>query len=113
MTALSVWPFDTHEGAAHDEKLLEAADRDHLVKMLGHGVVSWGCDDQEPTMRDKETWRGTGCGRPSGPDGRHGDHPRARPRYHPPEVHSRQFPPFVVPQEDDLDRLGERMQGVH
>ncbi len=95
MTALSVWPFDTHEGAAHDEKLLEAADRDHLVKMLGHAVVSWGCDDQELT-HEAET---------------RGDVARHWLRSdHPPGAYSGQFPLFLVTQEGDLDRLGERLR---
>jgi uncharacterized membrane protein len=64
MTALTVWKFDSPEGAAHAESLLENAQRDHIVKVLDHAVVSWPPGAEHPTTKlgHEERWRGTGWG---------------------------------------------------
>jgi uncharacterized membrane protein len=41
MTAFTVWKFDDPEGADRSCAVLEAAERDGLVKILDHAVVSW------------------------------------------------------------------------
>ena len=64
MTAFSVWKFDTPEGAAHTESLLEDAQRDQLIKIVDHAVVSWPAGSKEPTVKQghEDRWRGTAWG---------------------------------------------------
>jgi uncharacterized membrane protein len=64
MTTFTVWKFDTPEGAAHAASLLKRAEEDQLVKVLDHAVVSWPEGEQHPTMSHghDDTARGAGWG---------------------------------------------------
>ena len=64
MTAFTAWGFETADGAEHAERLLEDAERDHLVRILDHAVVSWPTGAAEPVVKHgrEDTWRGTGWG---------------------------------------------------
>jgi uncharacterized membrane protein len=48
MTAFTVWKFDTPEGAAKAADLLEGAERDGLIKIYDHAVVSWPAGARRP-----------------------------------------------------------------
>ena len=64
MTAFTVWKFETPEGADHAEKLVEGAEADQIVKLLDHAVVSWPVGAKKPTIKEghRETKRGAGWG---------------------------------------------------
>jgi uncharacterized membrane protein len=64
MTAFTVWRFETPEGAQHAESMLEGAQRDGIVKILDHAVVTWPSGAPHPTTKHgrEESWRGTGWG---------------------------------------------------
>lgn len=64
MTAFTAWRFETADGAQHAEMLLEEAEKDHLVKILDHAVVSWPKGAAEPVVKHgrEDTWKGTGWG---------------------------------------------------
>ena len=139
MTAFTVWKFDTPEGAGHAEDLLEGAERDQLVKILDHAVVSWPKGEKHPTLSHghDETKRGAGWGalwgllvgamftvpvvgvvagaalgvlsRKTNAVGiSNDDIERVRS-----EVTEGTSALFVITDEGDLDRVGERFRGVH
>ena len=64
MTAFTVWKFDDPEGADRSCAALEAAEADGLVKVLDHAVVSWPEGASRPdTSHGHDTgWRDTGWG---------------------------------------------------
>jgi uncharacterized membrane protein len=64
MTAFTVWKFDGPDGAEHAASVLKDCERDGLVKILDHAVVSWPKDASHPTTKQshEESWRGTGWG---------------------------------------------------
>jgi uncharacterized membrane protein len=64
MTAFTVWKFDSPEGAEHAVSVLKGCERDGLVKIFDHAVVSWPEGASQPTTKQahEETWRGTGWG---------------------------------------------------
>jgi uncharacterized membrane protein len=139
MTAFTVWKFDTPEGAAHAEKLLEQASRDRLVKIGDHAVVTWPTGDEHPTTREghEDTWRGAGWGAFWGllvgamvtipvlgiaAGAGLGALAKATEKLGITEEQlatiGREVTPgssalFLVTQDTDLDRLGERMHGLH
>jgi uncharacterized membrane protein len=64
MTAFTVWKFEGPEDAEHAVSVLKGCERDGLVKIVDHAVVSWPKDASQPTTKQahEETWRGTGWG---------------------------------------------------
>jgi uncharacterized membrane protein len=138
MTAFTVWKFEDPQGADHASALLVDAERDGLVKILDHAVVSWpeGADRPRTRHEHDDVRRGTGwggfwgllfgllfaapvLGAAAGAAGgtflkmRQGlgitdeqlDNIRT-------EVTQGTSALFLVTEEADLDRLGERMRGV-
>lgn len=138
MTTFTVWKFDEPAGAEHAESVLEEAARDGLVKVVDHAVVSWPVGDKQPTTRHKhdDPKRGAGWGALWGvvagslflvpvvggvvgaaigalsraTDGTgitKGDLERIRT-----EVVEGTSALFLVTDEGNLDRLGERFRGM-
>jgi uncharacterized membrane protein len=64
VTAFTVWRFGTIEGAEHVHQLLEQAEKDGLVKIVDHAVVTWPVGAPSPEIEHchDETWRGAGWG---------------------------------------------------
>ena len=64
MTAFTVWKFDSPDGAEHAATVLKGCEKDGLVKIVDHAVVSWPEGASHPTTKQahEETWRGTGWG---------------------------------------------------
>jgi uncharacterized membrane protein len=64
MTAFTVWKFDTPEGAEHAVTLLEDAADEQLVKLIDHAVVSWPVGAKKPTLKEghREVKKGAGWG---------------------------------------------------
>jgi uncharacterized membrane protein len=138
MTAFTVWKFETPEGAAHTETLLEQAAREGLVKIVDHAVVSWPPGAEHPSTKQghEESWRGAGYGalwgllvgmlvtlpvlglaagaglgalaKATEKLGISEDQLRTIGR----EVTPGSSALFLVTQEGDLDRLGERLRGA-
>ena len=48
MTTFTVWKFDDPDGAQHAAGLLKNAEKDQLVKVLDHAVVSWPAGADRP-----------------------------------------------------------------
>ena len=53
MTTFTVWKFETPEGAAHAEGKLTAAASEGLVKILDHAVMSWPQGADKPELHHK------------------------------------------------------------
>jgi uncharacterized membrane protein len=51
MTSFTVWKFENENGAEHAASLLEDASSDGLVKIVDHAVVSWAPDAAQPTVK--------------------------------------------------------------
>jgi uncharacterized membrane protein len=139
MTAFTAWRFETPEGAAHAEAMLEAAEQDNLVKILDHAVVTWPSGAEHPTTRHghEDTWRGAGWGAFWGllvgvmvaipvlglaAGAGLGIMAKATQRLGITEeqlaaigkgITEGSSALFLVTESSDLDRLGERMTGVH
>lgn len=64
MTTFTVWKFDDADGADRAVHVLKEASADGLVKILDHAVVSWPKGQSKPATHQshEETWRGTGWG---------------------------------------------------
>jgi uncharacterized membrane protein len=64
MTTFTVWKFETPEGAAHAASVLEDAERDGLVKIVDHAVMSWppGADKPESHHKHDNPKRGAAWG---------------------------------------------------
>ncbi|HEX6936230.1 MAG TPA: DUF1269 domain-containing protein [Actinomycetes bacterium] len=64
MTAFTVWKFDTPEGAGKAAALLERAASDGDIKLLDHAVVSWpeGARRPDTAHGHESAWRGGGWG---------------------------------------------------
>ena len=64
MTAFTVWKFDNPEGAARAASSLKAAEKDRLVKIVDHAVLSWpeGADKPELKHKHDSGKRGAGWG---------------------------------------------------
>jgi len=138
MTAFTVWKFENPQGADDASTVLGDAARDGLVKILDHAVVSWPAGAQHPTITHThdDARRGAGwglvwgvlfgalfavplVGAAAGAAGglflkmRDGlgitDEQLDRIRG---EVTEGTSALFLVTEEADIDRLGERMRGV-
>jgi uncharacterized membrane protein len=139
MTAFTVWTFESPDGAAHAEKLLHEAEQDNLVKIVDDAVVTWPHGEPNPTITQhghEETWHGAGWGAFWGllvgacvtipvlglaAGAGLGALAKATEKMGISEEQlesiGRNLAPgtsalFLVTQEGDLDRLGERMRGV-
>lgn len=65
MTAFTVWKFDTPEGARKAADLLKGAADEGAIKILDHAVVSWPEGAKRPETehgRESSAWRGGGWG---------------------------------------------------
>jgi uncharacterized membrane protein len=64
MTAFTVWKFENPDGATHAVSLLRNAEADGLVKVLDHATVSWPAGVKKPTIEHghEDTMRGAGWG---------------------------------------------------
>ena len=51
MAAFTVWKFDDPEAAGRAESLLEDAASDGLVKIVDHAVLSWPAGASHPTLK--------------------------------------------------------------
>ena len=94
MATFTAWTFDSPEGAAHAADTLEQAEREQLVKVLDHAIVSWPVGEANPhaSHGHDDTMHGAAWG----------------------SLWGVLFGAlFVVTDEGDLDRLGERFRGVH
>jgi uncharacterized membrane protein len=64
MTTFTVWKFDDPEGAVRAASSLMAAEADGLVKIVDHAVLSWpeGADKPELEHKHDSAKRGAGWG---------------------------------------------------
>jgi uncharacterized membrane protein len=64
MTTFTVWKFDNPVGASQAVAILENAQADGLVKIIDHAVVSWpeGAERPETNAVHEDKRRGTGWG---------------------------------------------------
>jgi len=64
MTTFTVWKFDSPEGAERAARTLKGAASEGLVKVVDHAVVSWPVGASRPNTDQghEETWRGSGWG---------------------------------------------------
>jgi uncharacterized membrane protein len=139
MTTFTVWKYEDPQGADHASSILGRAADDHLVKIDDHAVVSWPVGADRPTIKHghDDTWRGTGLGalwglmfgalfaipvlgvavgaaggaltklnQDIGITKEQLDRIRE-------EVTEGTSALFLVTEQGDLDRLGERMRGMH
>src|SRR3954466_11035478 len=58
MTTFTVWKFPEPDGAAHAEKALKAGAADGLVTIVDHAVMSWPEGDDKPALHhDHDSYR--------------------------------------------------------
>lgn len=64
MTTFTVWKFDNPEGAEQAKDALKQAERDGLVKIVDHAVVTWpeGADHPDTDLTHDDKRRGTAWG---------------------------------------------------
>jgi uncharacterized membrane protein len=64
MTAFTVWKYDDPDGAARASAVLERAAEDGVVTVVDHAIVSWPAGADRPTTKHgrDDTWRWTGWG---------------------------------------------------
>ena len=64
MTTFTVWKFDDPGGADQAARILKEAQAEGLVKLIDHAVVTWPVGEPRPSTSrtHDETWRGTGWG---------------------------------------------------
>ena len=64
MTAFTVWKFDSPDGADRAALTLKGTASEGLVKIVDHAVVSWPIGASRPSTNQghEETWRGSGWG---------------------------------------------------
>ena len=64
MTTFTVWKFDNPEGAEHAAQVLKDAQRDGLVKIVDHAVMTWppGADKPETHHKHDDSHRGAAWG---------------------------------------------------
>jgi uncharacterized membrane protein len=64
MTTFTVWKFETPDGAEHAEKVLKDAEADGLVKIVDHAVMTWplGADKPETHHKHDDSKRGAAWG---------------------------------------------------
>jgi uncharacterized membrane protein len=139
MTTFTVWKYDDPDGADRAVRLLRDAQADGLVKIDDHAVVRWPAGQSHPDTKHghEETWHGAGWGavlglligalfflpvvgglagaalgalakktEDAGITKEQLEKIRA-------EVTEGTSALFVVTEQGDLDRLGERFHGMH
>jgi uncharacterized membrane protein len=64
MTAFTVWKFEGPDGAEHAATLLKNAEVDDLVRILDHATVTWPEGARKPDIKHghEDTMRATGWG---------------------------------------------------
>lgn len=64
MATFTVWKFDSPEGADAASRILHDSASEHAVKIVDTAVVSWPEGAAKPTTRHghQDEWRGTGWG---------------------------------------------------
>ena len=64
MAAFTVWKFDGPNGAEQAAETLKQCQRDGLVKIIDHAVVTWPEGEKKPRTHEghEERWHGTGWG---------------------------------------------------
>jgi uncharacterized membrane protein len=64
MTTFTVWKFDHPDGADRTLEVLRGAEADRLVKIDDHAVVRWPVGQSHPDTKHghEETWHGVGWG---------------------------------------------------
>jgi uncharacterized membrane protein len=139
MTTFTVWKFDDPEGAERAVRLLRDAQSDGLVKIDDHAIVSWPAGAKQPSTRHghEENWHGAAWGSVLGlligtlfflpvvgglagaalgalakatQDAGITKEQLEKIRG---EVTEGTSALFVVTEQGDLDRLGDRMRGMH
>lgn len=139
MATFTAWKFDTPEGAKHAASTLEQAEREQIVKVLDHAIVSWPVGEANPhaSHGHDDTMRGAAWGSLWGVlfgalfavpvlglavgatiGGLRHVHEKLGVTKEQIEAIRDQVTEgtsalFVVTDEGDLDRLGERFRGVH
>jgi uncharacterized membrane protein len=139
MTTFTVWKFDDPEGAGQATFILKNAEKDGLVKIHDHAVVRWPVGESRPSTKQghEETWIGTGwgalwgllvgslffvpvlggvAGAAVGAIGKAMEGTgitKDQLETIRTQVTEGTSALFVVTEEGDLDRLGERFRGIH
>lgn len=65
MTTFTVWKFDSPDGAQHASEQLKDAQAEGLVKVLDHAVITWPVGAQQPERLHHghdSVWHGAGWG---------------------------------------------------
>ncbi|GAA4600525.1 putative membrane protein [Actinoplanes octamycinicus] len=64
MTTFTVWKYDDPKGAEHAFDAIKYAAADDLVKIVDHAIVTWpqGAAKPDTHHAHDRTWRGTGWG---------------------------------------------------
>jgi len=64
MTTFTVWKFEDPGSAAQAESVLKDCQAEGLIKIIDHAVVTWPEGEEHPktTHGNEEKWRGTGWG---------------------------------------------------
>jgi uncharacterized membrane protein len=64
MTTFTAWKFETADGAQKAVDALKGAQTDGLVKIVDHAVITWPEGASRPEMHhsNEDKWRGTGWG---------------------------------------------------
>ena len=64
MTTFTVWKFETPDGAAHAAQVLKDAEADGLVKIDDHAIMTWplGADKPETHHKHDDSTRGAAWG---------------------------------------------------
>jgi uncharacterized membrane protein len=139
MTTFSVWKFDDPDGAERALRMLRDAATEQLVKIDDAAIVSWPMGASQPSTKHghEETWRGAGWGSVLGlligtlfflpivgglagaalgalakstEDAGITKEQLEKIRI---EITEGTSALFVVTEQGDLDRLGDRMRGMH
>lgn len=61
MATLTVWKFDTHDGAEHAESILEQLAKEELIKVHDAAIVSWPANKKGPKTRQLTNLTGVGA----------------------------------------------------
>ena len=62
MTTFTVWKFEDPKGAKKAAKALQGAERDGLVKIVDHAVMSWPADADKPKTKHSHDSAARGAG---------------------------------------------------
>lgn len=64
MATFTVWKFDEPDGASRAYRILQTAESDGLIKVIDRAVISWPVGAKRPTTKhaEEDLRRGTGWG---------------------------------------------------